>query len=46
MQEKRGRGRPPTGGRKRDKSFRIFLTNDEKELIKSNAENKNKSINS
>lgn len=34
MQEKRGRGRQPTGGRKRDKSFRIFLTNYEKELIK------------
>lgn len=44
MQKKRGPGRPPAGGRKRDKSFRIFLTTDEKDLIKSKAEIKGKSM--
>ncbi|HFI0144930.1 TPA: hypothetical protein ACGOR8_002008 [Streptococcus suis] len=44
MQKKRGPGRPHAGGRKRDKSFRIFLTTDEKDLIKSKAEIKGKSM--
>ena len=44
MQEKkRPRGRPATG-RIRDKSFRIFITEKEKEMIKSKASQREKSM--